>query len=52
MKLKCLLQIHKWQLLWLYPQDQPLITCEFCNAGKFIGRPRSNVWLMEMNKID
>ncbi len=41
MKIKCFFRLHKWQLLWLYPQTQPMITCEYCDAGKFIGRPRT-----------
>ncbi len=41
MKLRCLLRLHNWQLLWLYTQDQPMITCQDCDAGKFISRPRT-----------
>jgi len=37
----CFIRLHKWQLLWLYAQDQPMITCMYCNAGKFIERPRT-----------
>lgn len=41
MKIRCLLQLHKWQLLWLYARDQPMITCKYCDASKFIERPRT-----------
>jgi len=50
MKLRCILRFHVWELLWIFPQDQPMITCTHCNAGKFIGKPRVNYWLKEIAK--
>lgn len=43
----CKLGFHKWQLFWVYPQDDPVIICKFCNKVKFIGKPQVNYWLME-----
>lgn len=42
MKLMCVFRLHDWQLLWIHENHQPMITCKYCNAGKFIGFPRLN----------